>query len=247
MIKNKEILNEGLRPLDLQNLVKPMIEIDSYRSKMGEDHDVCVLNFHVVDRMPARDLMEFIEKGFNSVLDADVSAGENSKGEYHVFVELNRTSKLPEQIEELLYGVSKLTDIDNWKFRYYKSDKVYEMTESNIKSVVPLNPRLYEASMRKFKVEEVKSFFSKTLMDDLQLENNVITIHKPFDQKIKLRWLKEEDPQSIVEGAPAMDESSTAETFWLTKVLGDYDITKFGDKFLFTNGQRAMLLQRIEQ
>jgi hypothetical protein len=247
MIKNKEILNEGLRPLDLQNLVKPMIEIDSYRSKMGEDHDVCVLNFHVVDRMPARDLMEFIEKGFNSVLDADVSAGENSKGEYHVFVELNRTPKLPEQIEELLYGVSKLTNIDKWKFRYYKSDKVYEMTESNIKSVVPLNPRLYEASMRKFKVEEVKSFFSKTLMDDLHLENDIITIHKPFDQKIKLRWLKEEDPQNIVEGAPAMDESSTAETFWLTKVLGDYDITKIGDKFLFTNGQRAMLLQRIEQ
>jgi predicted RNA-binding protein len=181
------------------------------------------------------------------VLDADVSAGENSKGEYHVFVELNRTPKLPEQIEELLYGVSKLADIDNWKFRYYKSNKVYEMTESNIRSVVPLNPRLYEASMRKFKVEEVKSFFSKTLMDDLQLENDVITIHKPFDQRIKLRWLKEEDPQNIVEGAPAVDESSTAETFWLTKVLGDYDITKFGDKFLFTNGQRAMLLQRIEQ
>jgi predicted RNA-binding protein len=244
---NKKILNEGLRPSDLQNLVKPMIEIDSYKSKMGEDRDVCVLNFHVLDRMPARDLMEFIEKGFNSVLDADVSAGENSKGEYHVFVEFTRTPKLPEQIEQLLYGVSKLTDVTDWKFRYHKSDKVQEVSEENIKSIVPLSPRLYEDNMRKFKVEEIKSFFSKTLMDDLNLEDNIITIHKPFDQKIKLRWLKEEDPQSIVEGAPSMDESSTAEIFWMTKVLGDYDITKFGDKFLFTNGHRAMLLQRIEQ
>jgi hypothetical protein len=31
----------------------------------------------------------------------------------------------------------------------------------------------------------------------------------------------------------------------LTKVLGDYDITKFGENFLFTNGNRAMLLKRI--
>lgn len=247
MIKNKEVLNEGLRPLDLQNLVKPVIEIDSYKSKMGEDQDVCVLNFHVVDRMPARDLMEFIEKGFNSVLDADVSAGENSKGEYHVFVEFPRTPKLPEQIEELLYGVTKLTDVKDWKFKYHKSDKIQEASEENIRSTVPLNPRLYETTMNKFKTDEARSFFNKTLMDNFQLDNDVITIYKPFNQQIKLRWLKEEDPQNIVEGAPSMDESSTAEIFWMTKVMGDYDITKFGDKFLFTNGNRTMLLQRIEQ
>jgi hypothetical protein len=83
-------------------------------------------------------------------------------------------------------------------------------------------------------------------MDDLSLEDSVITIHKPFDQKIKLRWLNEEDPQAVVEGAMNIDSDSTAEIFWMTKVLGDYDISKFGDKFLFTNGDRAMLLQRID-
>jgi hypothetical protein len=247
MINDKKILNEGLRPLDLENLVKPMIEIDSYKSKMGEDRDVCVVSFHVKDRMPARDLMEFIEKGFNSVLDADVSAGENSIGEYHVFVELDRTPRLPGQIEELLYGVTKLTDIKDWSFKYYKNNRVYEATESNLKSVIPLNPRLYENTMKKFKVEEVKRFFNKTLMDDIDLEDSVITIHKPFGQEIKLHWLSEADPQSILEAAPAVDENATAEIFWMTKVLGDYDITKFGDKFLFTNGDRAMILQRIEQ
>ena len=49
---------------------------------MGEDRDVCVISFQVTDRAPAKDLMEFIEKGYHFVLDSDVSSGENEKGEY---------------------------------------------------------------------------------------------------------------------------------------------------------------------
>ena len=83
-------------------------------------------------------------------------------------------------------------------------------------------------------------------MDDISLENSVITIHKPFNQQVKMKWVDEESSQSIVEGAPSVDETSTAEIFWLTKVIGNYDIQKFGDRFLFTNGPRTIFLQRIE-
>jgi hypothetical protein len=243
----KEIINEGLRPLDLKDLVLPMFSIDTFRSKMGEDVDVCVLGFSVKDRYPARDLMEFIEKGFNFVLDADVSSGENSKGEYHVFVELDRTNKIPDQIRELIYGINKLSGLSEWKFIYHKDKKTYDLSEDNLEKIVPTNPRLYEQKMNQIKVESLQKFFSKTLMDDLTLENDCITIHKPFNQKIHLKWCQEDDPQKIVETAPSIDESSTAEIFWLTKVLGDYDISKFGDKLLFTNGDRAMILQRTDK
>ena len=83
---NNQQLNEGLRPLDLKEMVYPTFEVDTYRSKMGEDRDVCVISFQVTDRAPAKDLMEFIEKGYHFVLDSDVSSGENEKGEYSVFV-----------------------------------------------------------------------------------------------------------------------------------------------------------------
>ena len=81
-MQNSQQLNEGLRAFDLADMVHPLFEIDTYRSKMGEDRDVCVLTFRVKDRDPARDLMEFIEKGYDFVLDSDVSSGENDKGEY---------------------------------------------------------------------------------------------------------------------------------------------------------------------
>jgi hypothetical protein len=249
-VKNQQskILKEGLRTLDLKELVYNTIEIDTFRSKMGEDRDVCVVSFVVKDRTPAKDLMEFIEKGFHQVLDADVSAGENNNGEYSVFVELSRTPKLAEDIKELLYGVRKLTGIENFKFKYYKNSNVHDVNENTLKSVVPLTPGDYDGLMTNIHTESVKQFFSKTLMDNLTLEGNIITIHKPFGQRVQLEMIKDDESNAILESITdtiSVDEKSSGEMFWLTKVLGDYDIAKFGESFLFTNGNRSMLLKRI--
>ena len=241
-------LNEGLRPEDLKELVHPMFEIDSFRSKMGEDKDVCVVSFKVIDRSPAKDLMEFIEKGYPFVLDADVSSGEDNLGEYSVFVEISRTPKLAEQIKEVTYGVKKLTGIEDFKFRYYKDKEVHEASESNFKSRIPSTAGDYIGFMNKLQTENVKRFFTKTLMDDLTLDGDVITIHKPFDRKIQLQIVKDSPTESILEGIEdgySVDEAATSEMFWLTKVLGDYSINKVGENFVFNNGDRSMLLKRI--
>jgi hypothetical protein len=242
-----KIINEGLRPLDLENLIYPTMEIDTYKSKMGEDRDVCVVSFQVKDRSPAKDLMEFVEKGYQFVLDADVSSGENESGEYSVFIELERTERLSEQIKELTYGIRKLTGIEDFKFRYHKSATVHDVTEETINRVVPRNPNDYDGLMLRNKTESIKRFFNKTLMDDLTLENNIITIHKPFDKKIQLEMI-EDQQENINENSEdrlMMDDNSISEVFWMTKVLGDYDIVKYGDHFKFTNGENTMTFKRI--
>jgi hypothetical protein len=238
------IVNEGLRPLDLKEMIDEKFEVDTYKSKMGEDQDVCVISFKVKDRDPARDLMEFIEKGFSFVLDSDVSSGENSEGEYFVFVEIERNSNIAKQINDITESVKKLTGIENWKFVYHKKNSVLEATLESLKEHIPSSSSEYESAVLRIKTESVKKFFNKTLMDDLTIDDSIITIHKPFDQKIKLKLI-DESP-TMLEGAPAVDEASTAEIFWLTKVLGDYNISKFGDQFLFSNKDRQILLQRID-
>lgn len=243
-----KVITEGLRPRDLENLIYPTMEIDTYRSKMGEDRDVCVISFQVKDRSPAKDLMEFVEKGYQFVLDADVSAGENESGEYSVFIELERSERLSEQIKELTYGITKLTGIDEFKFKYHKSPTVYEVTEDAINRVVPKNANEYDGLMMRNKTESIKRFFNKTLMDDLTLDGNVITIHKPFDKKIKLEMI-DNDQETVVENTEEklmMDDNSISEVFWMTKVLGDYDITKYGDRFVFTNSDRTMTFKRTQ-
>jgi hypothetical protein len=244
-----DYLTEGLRPFELEDLVYPIFEVDTYRSKMGEDQDVCVISFHVKDRAPANDLMEFIEKGYSFVLDADVSSGENSRGEYHVFVEVSRTPRLARQINEMLYGLKRLTGLNDWKFKYHKDQDKYEVSEETLKKVIPSSPSLYEGKLKQYKVEDLKRFFNKTLMDDLTLEDGVITIHKPYDKKIYLKVIEEGLKENILNSTEslALDNASMGEIFWLTKVLGDYNINKTGDKFVFENGDNAIILQRIEK
>lgn len=239
------VVSEGLRPLDLKSMVENIFEVDTYKSKMGEDQDVCVLSFKVKERSPAKDLMEFIEKGYDFVLDSDVSSGENENGEYWVFVEISRTPKLSENIKDLVYGVKRLTGLEDFKFKYHKKNGEHELTSENLKSIVPASPNEYKNYLNEVKTESVKKFFNKTLMDNLSIDNDIITIYKPFDQKIQLRWLNESDPQAVIEGAVDLGPESTAETFWLTKVLGDYNISKIGDRLLFTNNDQIMILQRI--
>ena len=107
----KRKLSEGLRSGDLSQLVSDKITIDQYKSKMGRDEDVAVIAFRIEDKFPAIDLMEFIEKGYSDILDADMSAGEESTGDYAVFVELGRNDELPKVLLDLLQGVGQLCDI----------------------------------------------------------------------------------------------------------------------------------------
>ena len=75
-------INEGLEQNDLKRLILPELHIDEYKSKMGKDEDVIVLSFKVSGREPAEDLVNFIEKGYEWILDADVSAGEMDDGDF---------------------------------------------------------------------------------------------------------------------------------------------------------------------
>jgi hypothetical protein len=212
---------------------------------MGEDQDVCVLSFQLKDRSPAKDLMDFIEKGYHYVLDADVSAGESNAGDYYVFVELPRESHLANHITEILYGVTKLTGIKNFKFKFHTNEAEHEANEETLTAIVPSSPADYVAMLGDIRTESIRKFFTKTLMDDFTLEDDVITIVKPYGNRIKLRLVQE---NAILEGTEGyvMDEATMSEIFWLTKVLGDYNINKIGENFVFTNDSNTMLLKRID-
>jgi hypothetical protein len=249
-MQHSQQLNEGLRPLDLENLVNSLVEVDTYKSKMGEDRDVCVITFKVDDRAPAKDLMEFIEKGYDFVLDSDVSSGETNQGDYFVFVELPRSPRLAGQIKDITYGVKRLTGNSDWSFKYHKDSSVHDLSNESIERIIPMSPNDYDQKMNRFRTEEVKRFFSRTLMDDLSVDGETITIHKPYGQKIKLQMVKEDSTDNILSetaGSLELDNVAMGEIFWLTKVLGDYNINKTRDGFVFENGDKAMILKRIEQ
>jgi hypothetical protein len=142
---NFKLLRENLEMGDLNRLVHNELHIDEYKSKMGTDADVCVVSFKVSGKEPSADLVSFIEKGYDFVLDADVSSGEKEGGDYLVFVELERTDKLPEQILEIMEDIMNLTEqkIEEWRVRYYRSTTDNELTQESLANIIPLTPEEY--------------------------------------------------------------------------------------------------------
>jgi hypothetical protein len=148
---NHKLLRENLEAGDLKRLVHNELHIDEYKSKMGTDADVCVISFKVSGKEPSTDLVSFIEKGYDFVLDADVSSGEKEGGDYLVFVELERTDKLPEQIVEIMDDIMNLTEqnLEDWRVRYYKSTVDNELTKESLANIIPLTPEEYDAKYGK--------------------------------------------------------------------------------------------------
>ena len=144
---NSKLLRENLEMGDLKRLVHTELHIDEYKSKMGSDSDVCVISFKVSGKEPSSDLVGFIEKGYDFVLDADVSSGEKEGGDYLVFVELERTEELPDQIMEIMHDIMNLTEqkIEDWRVRYYKSVTDHELTKESLANIIPLTPEEYSA------------------------------------------------------------------------------------------------------
>ena len=130
-------LNEALRQDDLRDLVKKVFDIDSYKSKIGNDEDVVVLSFTVDHQDPAKDLETFFEMGYNFILDADCTPGEMDDGKYRVFVELERSRKVAEQVFEIVEGVMKITGLEEMRFRYFKSFKSELATLKKLEEIIP--------------------------------------------------------------------------------------------------------------
>jgi hypothetical protein len=163
-----KLLRENLEMGDLTRLVHNELHIDEYKSKMGTDADICVVSFKVAGKEPSADLVSFIEKGYDFVLDADVSSGEKEGGDYLVFVELERTDELPAQIIEIMEDIMNLTEqkIEEWRVRYYKSTTDNELTQESLANIIPLTPEEYSNKYDK-EDEEVDSTEPEDITKDL--------------------------------------------------------------------------------
>lgn len=243
----KRKLCEGLRSGDLKNYVNDSFNVDKFSSKMGNDEDVVVLSFNVKEKYPAIDLVEFIEKGYEFILDADMSAGEEQNGQYQVFVEIERTPALTEQISELLGGISQLTDIDNWSFRYQKTTDKLPYTEETARKYIPITPEKYKEKVVEIKESDIKNFFDKGSVEIKLLEDNTLMFSKPYSETLKVKFLAIGETDLVnnkFPGALSLDESSQSEVFFLTKYLGNYEIDKIGNKFIITNDNQSIVIEK---
>lgn len=237
----------SLKAGDLKDLVDKVFEVDSYASKMGDDKNIVTLSFSVKDKQPAEDLANFLEKGYSFILDADATPGEQSDGTYKVFVELQRERGVSDNIFEILDGVSKISEIDQFKFRYYKDFRSKDATLEEIMSVVPDNPDNYGLVANESNLNNFKNFFNKSFVEEVTFVDNELTIKKKYADPLVFEFIDFGDVLDIMKNIKGTFNllESYPEILFLTKYIGDYNISKYGDKLVFENGNKAVVLKRI--
>jgi len=236
----------ALREGDLSNLVYDIFEIDSYASKMGDDKNIVTLSFSVKDKPPADDLVKFLESGYGFILDADVTSGEQSDGTYKVFVELERNKDSNDQIMEIIDGVGKLSNIDAFKFRYYKNWRSQPLTLEELNNNVPTDPENYGVKVNETNLENYKNFFNRSFLDEVDFNENLLTLTKKYADPLVFEFVDFGDVLSIkdtIDGKFDLVESYP-EILFLTKYIGDYNISKYGDKLVFENNGKALVVKR---
>ena len=131
MQQHKSNISENIKHNDLAGLVKQVFSVDQYKSKLGEDENVIVIAFIVMDQEPAQELSQFLETG-HDVLDIDVSTGPNEDGHYSVFVEIERDTKSFEKINVIINDVKRAdTEITNPQFTSYEDKSPRNWNEEN--------------------------------------------------------------------------------------------------------------------
>lgn len=146
---SKVIINEGLDYHDLEGQLLPKVTVDEYAAHMGKDSEIVTLAFTIKNKQAGDDLCDWFERGYDFVLDSQVSDGEISPGKYLVFVEMNRRSSVPARIIELLEDLKTLTDMKVTDWTIMVDNEEYEPTEEVLKQVIVMSPHNYRVEEEK--------------------------------------------------------------------------------------------------
>lgn len=236
----------GLQKGDLRDLVKKTFDIDTYSSKMGEDKNIVTISFDVSSEPPTKDLVKFLEAGHQFILDSAVSSGEQDDGHFRVFAEIARNKSTIKHILEILAGVEKLTDCYDYKFRYYKNFKSMPATEENLEKQVISDPARYGIDLKMAENHNVDNFFKKSHVDSIRIDENILTLQKVYADPIQFKVI---DFATYNEVHNNLTESYNfndfGEVIFMVKYLGDYDITKYGNKLIIENYGYCLVAERL--
>jgi len=155
---NKTILNEGLNYHDLVGQMIPTVTVDEYAAHMGEDSEIVTLAFTIKSEAAANDLVDWFERGYDWVLDAQVSEGEVKPGQYLVFVEMNRRTSVPKRIIELIDDLETLTDLPVKDWTIIVDEEEHSPEEDILKQVITISPHDYreEVEVEEEEINEMR-------------------------------------------------------------------------------------------
>lgn len=226
---------------EMSGFVNPQISIDSFQAKLGNDNDVSVLKFESSNKDVARDLVNFIESGFDFVLDADYSPSKNKNGSFDIFVEVERTADLPKNILNLTRDIEQVTGILPWTFSFYKNEDQHKLTQENLNNFVPTSPSEYDFLTDEKIDEDIAKFFESSNVKNIKRNGKTLTLNKNFSKHIfEMQALNADIANSVYK----IDNSSESQSTYVNSWIGaGYRVVKLDDSFQISKDENTIILK----
>ena len=146
----------------------------------------------------------------------------------------------------MIQGVTKLSGVDNWKYRYYKNFQSKTATLENFEIDIPKDSDSYALNKDQVTMENYKNFFKNSYLESVEMINDTIILHKPFSDKLNLKFNAIGKTDKILANIKeSFNPWEFAEIIYLTKYIGDYNITKYGQKLTFENEGHTLVAERM--
>ena len=244
----------SLKNEDLNGTILPIVSIDEFEPKAGNNENVIVVAFYLTDEDPAKDLNTFIQRGIIDTLDVEVSPNTDEDGRYLVFVEMDRNDNFPKKFQALLKDVSNVAGKIEWKVRTYLSDdQEYDATDPELYKYIVIQPEEYVSKdefMKESIEDKVMSFLQDAHIMYCNFEGNKVTLGR--GGKAIIAEVVDVGEYDTVIGRNFLAESAfrltntPIEATVLTGMLGVYDVMPI-DKFLCVGkDDKVMLLRNTE-
>jgi hypothetical protein len=111
---------------------------------------------------------------------------------------------------------------------------------------VPTTPDQYENKINEVQMENVDNFFNKSYLESIELNDDQLTLGKPFNGSLDLVisdfGLRQRIYESV-QGAFQMNPNDISEILYLTKFIGPYNINKVNNKFIIENNGYALVAE----
>lgn len=169
-------LFEGLEHLDMQRMIDAVVSIDEYEARIGDNDDVITVSFIVKGEAVGEDLVDWLERGYDWVEDAELSEGELTVGHHVVFVEIARRSAAARRIMQMLDDLETLTGRPAHDYEFKIQQRKYPASEQVIQQHIALSPHAYrqthEAELNEWRtragLDTVPVYERDELMRELQ-------------------------------------------------------------------------------
>jgi len=120
------------------------------------------------------------------------------------------------------------------------------LNKDNLGLEIPTTTAMYKMKIKESYMENYKNFFSRSFVESIDMLDDFITIKKIYADPLYFKFVDFNDKETVLENLKeSFNFNDFGEIIFLTKYIGDYNISKYGNKLLIENEGKALVVERL--